>query len=81
MEHRDDLSELLLNGLPPEEREHVINVIKRGDHEKLRRLRSDRTPEQREAGDEVADDVADDVVDEVVDDDRVDDGEMADAAE
>jgi hypothetical protein len=39
LEHRDDLSELLLNGLPHEEREHVIEVIKQGDEAKLRRLR------------------------------------------
>lgn len=42
MEHRDDLGELLLDGLPPEEREHVINVIKQGDAEKLRRKRAER---------------------------------------
>ena len=47
MEDRDDLSELLLNGLPREEREHVIEVIKQGDEAKLRRLREE-TPGQRE---------------------------------
>ena len=41
MEDRDDLSELLLNGLPPDEREHVINVIRQGDEEKLRRKRGE----------------------------------------
>ncbi len=41
MEDRDDLSELLLNGLPEDEREHVINVIKQGDAEKLRRKRAE----------------------------------------
>lgn len=43
MEHRDDLSKLLLDGLPPGEREHVINVIKRGDAEKLRRKRAEKS--------------------------------------
>lgn len=42
MEHRDDLSKLLLDGLPAGEREHVINVIKQGDAEKLRRKRAER---------------------------------------
>jgi hypothetical protein len=42
MEHRDDLSELLLDGLPPDERDHVINVIKQGDAEKLRRKRAEK---------------------------------------
>ncbi|HEX4427841.1 MAG TPA: hypothetical protein VHZ96_01080 [Frankiaceae bacterium] len=42
MEHRDDLSELLLDGLPADEREHVINVIKQGDAEKLRRKRAEK---------------------------------------
>ncbi len=41
MEDRNDLSELLLNGLPPDEREHVINVIKQGDAEKLRSKRAE----------------------------------------
>lgn len=49
MEDRDDLSELLLNGLPREEREHVIEAIKQVDEAKLRRLREE-TPEQRESG-------------------------------
>ena len=42
MEDRNDISELLLNGLPPDEREHVINVIKQGDAEKLRRKRAEQ---------------------------------------
>jgi hypothetical protein len=48
LEDRDDLSELLLNGLPPEEREHVIHVIQQGTEAKLRRLRSEGAPDQRE---------------------------------
>jgi hypothetical protein len=43
LEDRKDISELLLNGLPPDEREHVINVIKQGDAEKLRRKRQEQT--------------------------------------
>ena len=42
MEDREDLGELLLRGLPEDEREHVINVIKQGDAEKLRRKRAER---------------------------------------
>ncbi|HEX4018593.1 MAG TPA: hypothetical protein VHX15_17785 [Frankiaceae bacterium] len=42
VEHREDLSELLLDGLPAEEREHVINVIRQGDAEKLRRKRAEK---------------------------------------
>ena len=52
MEDRDDLSELLLNGLPADERAHVINVIKQGDEEKLRRKRAEGTvPTQDAHGD------------------------------
>jgi hypothetical protein len=72
LEDRDDLSELLLNGLPPEEREHVLNVIKQGDEEKLRRLRAENTPEPR---------ASEDSVDEDRDEDRDEDGEMADASD
>lgn len=59
MEHRDDLTKLLLDGLAPDEREHVVNVIKQGDAEKLRRKRAerpiageDRDPVAAEAGEE-----------------------------
>ena len=54
MEHRNDLSELLLDGLPPDEREHVINVIRQGDAEKLRRKRAERSIPTQE-GDPEAD--------------------------
>jgi hypothetical protein len=40
LEHRDDLSQLLLNGLPPDERKHVIDIIRQGDEEKLRYKRA-----------------------------------------
>jgi hypothetical protein len=59
VEHRDDLTKLLLDGLAPDEREHVVNVIKQGDAEKLRRKRAerpiageDRDPVAAEAGEE-----------------------------
>jgi hypothetical protein len=74
LEDRDDLSELLLNGLPPEEREHVIDVIKQGDEAKLRRLRAENTPEQREPG-------SDQSIHGGLDDEDSDDPEMADASD
>jgi hypothetical protein len=83
LEHRDDLSELLLNGLPHEEREHVIEVIKQGDEAKLRRLR-DETPGQREAGEGLDDGVDDGTGDGMGDgmgDEESDDQEMAGAAD
>ena len=46
MEHRHDLSKLLLDGLPADEREHVINVIKQGDADRLRRKRAEKIPAQ-----------------------------------
>ncbi len=48
MEDRDDLIQLLLDGLPADERSHVIDVIKQGDAEKLRQKRAE-APEQRGA--------------------------------
>jgi hypothetical protein len=70
VEDRDDLSELLLNGLPDDEREHVINVIKQGDDEKLRRKRAEGVvPSQGAHGD--PDELEDDAQDE----------ELADASE
>ena len=74
MEDRDDLSELLLNGLPPEEREHVIEVIKQGDEAKLRRLRAESTPGQREPEGE-------DGLDSDLDSEDSDRQEMADASD
>lgn len=75
LEHRDDLSELLLNGLPREEREHVIEVIKQGDEAKLRRLREE-TPGQRAAGEGL-----DDGTDGGMGDEDSDDQEMAGASD
>jgi hypothetical protein len=39
MEHRNDLAEILLSGLPDDERNHVVEVINQADAEKLRRKR------------------------------------------
>ena len=39
MEHRTELEELLLAGLPPVEREHVVDVIRLTSADTLRRLR------------------------------------------
>ena len=75
MEHRDDLSELLLNGLPRDEREHVIEVIKQGDEAKLRRLREE-TPDQRASGESL-----DDATDAGMGDEDSDDQEMAGASD
>jgi hypothetical protein len=40
MEYRNDLADVLLNGLPDDEREQVIATISQVDAEKLRRKRS-----------------------------------------
>ncbi len=40
MEHRHDLEEILLSGLPDEERRHVVEVINRDDESKLQELRA-----------------------------------------
>jgi hypothetical protein len=60
LEDRDDLSQLLLNGLPPDEREHVINVIRQGDEEKLRHKRGEDAGEPVPAQARSEDDEADD---------------------
>ena len=39
MEHRTELEELLLAGLPPAERQHVVEVIRLTSADVLRRLR------------------------------------------
>jgi hypothetical protein len=39
MEHRLDLENLLLDGLPEQERRHVVNVMEQVTFEKARRLR------------------------------------------
>jgi hypothetical protein len=40
MEYRNDLADVLLNGLPDDEREQVIATISQVDAEKLRRKRA-----------------------------------------
>jgi hypothetical protein len=42
MEYRNDLADVLLNGLPDDEREQVIATISQVDAEKLRRKRAAR---------------------------------------
>jgi hypothetical protein len=44
MEHRLDLEQLLLAGLPEHERQHVVTTIRETDSEKLRRIRAQRDP-------------------------------------
>lgn len=39
MEHRDDLENLLMDGLPEAERRHVADAIDRTNAEKLQELR------------------------------------------
>jgi hypothetical protein len=51
MEYRNDLADVLLNGLPDDEREQVIATISQVDAEKLRRKRA--------AGDEGVLDITD----------------------
>jgi hypothetical protein len=62
MEYRNDLANVLLNGLPDDEREQVIATIGQVDAEKLRRKRA-------EGADEGAVDVTD------LDPENVDDDE------
>jgi hypothetical protein len=45
MEARDDLETLLLNGLPPEERKHVVDKIAEVNDAKRRYLQSKTEPE------------------------------------
>ncbi len=40
MEHRNDLAEILLSGLPEDERSHVLQAINRADAEKLAHKRA-----------------------------------------
>ncbi len=40
MEYRNDLADVLLSGLPDDERDHVVHVIHQLDAEKLRRKRA-----------------------------------------
>jgi hypothetical protein len=40
MEHRTDLEDILLNGLPEQERHHVVRVMAQVNAEKLRYKRS-----------------------------------------
>jgi hypothetical protein len=41
MEHRSDLEDILLNGLPEQERRHVVKVMQQVTAEKLRRKQSE----------------------------------------
>jgi hypothetical protein len=45
MEHRHDLAEILLSGLPEDERTHVVRVINEVDAEKLRHKRAQSAAE------------------------------------
>jgi hypothetical protein len=40
VEHRHDLEEILLSGLPDDERRHVIEIINKDDESKLQELRA-----------------------------------------
>ena len=40
MEHRTDLEEILLSGLPEDERDHVVKAIREASATKLARLRA-----------------------------------------
>ncbi len=42
MEHRNDLEKILFAGLPPQEADHVRNVIRQGDAKLLAHKRSVR---------------------------------------
>ena len=47
MEHRHDLEEILLSGLPDDERKHVVDIINNdGAEAKLARLRAPDLSEQ-----------------------------------
>ena len=41
MEHRTDLEIVLLNGLPDDERQHVVSAMERATSVRLRHLRSE----------------------------------------
>ncbi len=45
MEHRDDLEQLLLSGLPEDERRQVQQSMEQATRIKLERLRQGRSPE------------------------------------
>jgi hypothetical protein len=40
VEHRHDLEEILLSGLPDDERQHVVEIINKDDESKLHELRA-----------------------------------------
>jgi hypothetical protein len=40
VEHRHDLEEILLSGLPDDERQHVVEVINKDDESKRQELRA-----------------------------------------
>ncbi len=63
MEYRNDLADVLLNGLPDDEREKVIATIGQVDAEKLRRIRA-AGPGEGDVSEFDSDDSSDDIDDE-----------------
>jgi hypothetical protein len=47
MEHRFELQDILLRGLPEQERQHVVRVIEQVTAEKRRHLQSLDTPDDK----------------------------------
>ena len=52
MEHRDDLEQLLLSGLPEDERRQVQQSMEQATRIKLERLRQGRSPEMDSLNDD-----------------------------
>jgi len=55
MEHRQDLEDLLMSGLPPVEQQHVAQTMRAVTAAKLRRKRAQREPVLDEGEEEIAD--------------------------
>jgi len=55
MEHRQDLEDLLLSGLPPVEQQHVAQTMREATAAKLRRKRAQREPVFNEGEEELVD--------------------------
>jgi hypothetical protein len=47
MEHRSDLENILLNGLPEQERHHVVKIMQQVTTGKLQRLRAQDVRDQQ----------------------------------
>jgi hypothetical protein len=47
MEHRFELQDILLRGLPEQERQHVVRVMEQVTADKRRHLQSQDTPDNR----------------------------------